>query len=123
MSTIKSSNRISSIKNALNGIRRMIAIETNAKIHVIAALIVLALGIYCEITSIEWALVSLSIGFVLSMEALNTAIEKMADFIQPEYDKKIKDIKDVAAGAVLFSSATSIVIGLIIFIPKFIHLD
>ena len=66
----------------------------------------------------EWILQLLSIGLVLSIEGLNTAVEKVADFIHPEYHEKIGDIKDVAAGAVTFAALIAAIIGLIIYIPK-----
>ena len=53
---------------------------------------------------------------------INTAIESLVDFISPNYDKNVGLIKDVAAGAVLISAITSVVIGLIIFLPKIIRL-
>ena len=61
-----------------------------------------------------------AIGLVMSIEGVNTAIEKVADFIHPEHHDKIGVIKDVAAGAVFLSSIFSSAIGLIIYIPKFI---
>jgi diacylglycerol kinase (ATP) len=54
----------------------------------------------------------------MSVEGLNTAIEKVADFIHPNYDERIGFIKDIAAGAVLFAAITAVIIGLIIYIPK-----
>ena len=57
---------------------------------------------------------------VLSIEGLNTAVEKVADFIRPEYHERIGFIKDIAAGAVFFAAMTAIAIGIIIYIPKFL---
>lgn len=62
------------------------------------------------------------IGFVLTAEAFNTAIEKICDFIHPELHPKIGKIKDIAAGGVLIAVLTAVVIGLIIFAPKLIAL-
>lgn len=61
-----------------------------------------------------------SIGLVLSIEGLNTAIEEIADFIHPDFHKKIGMIKDIAAGAVTFAALTAITIGLIIYVPKLV---
>ncbi|HCO85636.1 MAG TPA: diacylglycerol kinase, partial [Arenibacter sp.] len=58
------------------------------------------------------------IGLVLGIEGLNTAVEKIADFVQPEFDEKIGFIKDVSAGAVMLVSIAASIIGLIIYIPK-----
>jgi diacylglycerol kinase (ATP) len=57
---------------------------------------------------------------VLSIEGLNTAVEKIADFIHPNYHEKIGFIKDIAAGAVFFAAMTAIAIGLMIYVPKFL---
>ena len=77
-------------------------------------------GFYCNITQTEWLFQTLAIGFVMSIEGLNTAVEKIADFIHPNYHKRIGFIKDIAAGAVLFAAITAIAIGLIIYVPKFL---
>jgi diacylglycerol kinase (ATP) len=55
----------------------------------------------------------------MSVEGLNTAVEKVADFIHPEYHEKIGFIKDIAAGAVFFSALTAVAVGLLIYLPKF----
>ena len=60
-----------------------------------------------------------AIGLVMSVEGLNTAVEKVADFIHPEFHERIGFIKDIAAGAVFFAALTAIVIGAIIYVPKF----
>jgi len=93
--------------------------EHNAWIHIFLLIVSVFLGFYFEVDNPEWCLILLCIGAVLAMETINTAIEKIANFIQPEYDEKIKDIKDLAAGAVLIVAIISLVIGLIIFLPKF----
>lgn len=77
-------------------------------------------GFYFNITRTEWLFQILSIGLVMSIEGLNTAIEKVADFIHPDYHERIGFIKDIAAGAVLFAAFTAIAIGLIIYLPKFL---
>ena len=71
-------------------------------------------GFYFEISDIEWLFQILAICLVLCAESLNTAIEKLADFIHPDFNKKIGFIKDIAAGAVFFAAMTAIAIGLMI---------
>ena len=66
----------------------------------------------------EWMIQLTVIGLVLVAEALNTAIEKMADFIHPDFHDKIGTIKDIAAGSAGFAAIISIIIGCIIYIPK-----
>ena len=67
----------------------------------------------------EWLFQTLAIGLILVAESLNTAIEKIADFVHPEYHKQIGHIKDISAGAAFFAAIFAIIIGLIIYIPKF----
>ena len=76
-------------------------------------------GFYFDITATEWLFQVFAIGLVMSIEGLNTAVEKVADFIHPEYHERIGFIKDIAAGAVFFAALTAIIIGLIIYVPKF----
>ena len=70
----------------------------------------------------EWLVVVLCITVVLTLEMINTAIEKLCDVVQPDYHPQIKIIKDIAAGAVLIAALGSIIIGAIIFVPKIIAL-
>jgi diacylglycerol kinase (ATP) len=76
-------------------------------------------GFYFEISAVEWMLQIFAIGLVMSIEGLNTAVEEIADFVHPDFHNKIGFIKDVAAGAVFFAAITAIIIGCIIYIPKF----
>ena len=82
-----------------------------------AALLVLFLGIWLKISTVEICIVLLCIGSVLAAEAFNSAMERMADFQQPDIDPEIKRIKDMAAGAVLITAIISVVVGLLIFGP------
>ncbi len=109
---------IKSFRYAINGVLLLIRNERNAKLHTVATIAVVILGIVLNINSNEWIAIFISIGFVFSMEAMNTAIEHIANFIQPKQDYKIKVIKDIAAGGVLFSAIVAFVVGLLIFIPK-----
>ena len=83
-----------------------------------AILFVLVFGFYFKISSFEWIALVLIIGFVIISETLNTAIEIDIDLTSPDYHPYARDTKDVAAAAVLFSIFISIIIGLIIFLPK-----
>jgi len=83
------------------------------------ALLLIGAGFYFKISREEWMFQTLAIGLVLSIEGLNTAVEKVADFIHPEFHERIGFIKDIAAGAVFFAALTAIAIGCFIYIPKF----
>ena len=110
--------RKDSFKFAFRGIGYLFSHESNAKIHIAAAISVIIAGILFKLTAWEWCAVSFAIGGVLTAEAFNTAIEKICDKISPDIDPIIKIVKDVAAGAVLLFVLSAIAIGLIIFIPK-----
>jgi undecaprenol kinase/diacylglycerol kinase (ATP) len=116
------SKRIKSFKYALQGLKTLLIEEHNARIHVLVAILVVCLGRYLKISSVEWLIIILAIGFVLSMEALNSAIENLADFISPDKHSLIKKVKDLSAGAVLISAISAICIGCVIFIPKVVDL-
>ena len=111
--------RFKSMGFALKGAIKLISTEHSVIVQSIIAVLLINPGFYFEISREEWMFQILAIGLVISIEGLNTAVEKMADFIHPEYHKKIGFVKDIAAGAVFFSAITAIVIGCIIYIPKF----
>jgi len=92
--------------------------EESIQVQVVIAVIMTIAGFYFEITAIEWMLQIFAIGLVISIEGLNTAIEEMANFVHPNFNKKIGVIKDVAAGAVFFAALTAVVIGCFIYFPK-----
>ncbi|CAL2081167.1 Diacylglycerol kinase [Tenacibaculum sp. 190524A02b] len=114
--------RLRSIGFALKGMWLLITTEDSIKVQTIIAVFASCLGFYFSITAIEWMIQLLVIGLVLIAEALNTAIEKIADFIHPNYDEKIGFIKDIAAGAPAFAAFISLIIAGIIYAPKIIAL-
>lgn len=120
MSKFSLKPRAKSFIHAFNGLKTIIINEPNARIHLASALIAIALGFLFQINAFEWLALVFSIGLVISIEALNTAIEELCDYIQPELHSKIKIIKDVSAAAALVAATAAFVIGLIIFIPKFL---
>jgi len=111
---------IKSFGYAFNGLRLMIIQEQNAKLHLLAVLLVVVAGLYFQLLAFEWIVVIIVSGSVLAAEAFNTSIEALSNAISPEFDKKIKHVKDFAAGAVLIVSLTSVIVGLVIFVPKII---
>jgi diacylglycerol kinase len=112
------SDRLKSFNYAFNGLKILIQEEHNARIHFFVAFIVIIGGFIYSISSMEWIIVIFAIGFVIAFELINTAIEQIANFISPEKHESIKRIKDIAAGAVLISVITAVLIGFIIFLPK-----
>jgi len=112
-------NRIKAIGYATKGAWLLIKNEASIKAQVAIAALVTIAGFYFDISSNEWILQTLAIALVLSAEGLNTAIEEIADFIHPENHPKIGYLKDIAAGAVLFTAIAALIIACIIYIPKF----
>ncbi|MBX3254344.1 MAG: diacylglycerol kinase family protein [Chitinophagaceae bacterium] len=109
---------IRSFKYAAEGVLLFFRHERNARIQFFAATVSVVLGLWLHITTVEWIAVLLCITAVFSLEMVNTALEKLCDLIQPEYHPAVKVIKDVSAGAVLLSAVASLVIGIIIFLPR-----
>ena len=109
--------RLKSMVFALKGAFKLVTTEHSIMVQSIIAILTTIAGFYFGITRIEWMIQILVFGLVLSIEGLNTAVEKVADFIHPEYHKRIGFIKDIAAGAVFFAALTAIVIGCIIYFP------
>lgn len=114
--------RIRAFQYAFRGVANLFAHEAHAKIHLLAAILVIVAGFTFEISCIEWCLIFLCIGGVFMAEAFNTAIEHLADAITKEYNPRIGAAKDVAAAAVLLFVFAAVAVGLIIFLPKIILL-
>lgn len=112
--------RLRSFGYAFHGIRLLITQETNAWIHCFAAVCVVVAGFFFDISVSEWIAVIFAIGMVLAAEAVNSAVEALADRVTQEYDEAIKRTKDLASGAVLILAIAAAIIGCIIFIPKIV---
>lgn len=113
--------RIQSFKYAYKGVRNLVSSEINFRIHVAAAVLVLAGGFYLDIDGSDWTVVLLCFALVLSAEAFNSAVEELVDFVSPGQHEKAGRIKDIAAGAVLISAGLAAVTGCIVFLPKIIE--
>jgi diacylglycerol kinase (ATP) len=116
------SDRIQSIKYAIRGIRLMLKSQHNAWVHAVATAIVFTVGgLFC-LTASQWCWIVLAIMAVWTAEALNTALELLADVASPEIHPLVEKAKDVAAGAVLISAIGSVVIGLLVLGPCVLEL-
>ena len=112
--------RLKSMGFALKGAIKLLTTEHSVMVQSSVGVLLIIAGIYFDITMTEWLCQTLVIGLVLSVEGLNTAVEKIADFIHPNYHEKIGFIKDIAAGSVFFAAMTAIAVVLMIYIPKFL---
>ena len=109
-----------SVGHAFRGFFIALKSETSLKIQTSLGIIAIGLGIYLKITTTEWIFIVLCISAVLTTETINSSIEELADRVTLENDPMIKKVKDMAAGAVLIAASAALLIGAIIFIPKFI---
>ena len=112
--------RLLSFRHAFNGIRVLLKNEHNARIHLLFAFAVIAFGIWLPLSVTEWILIVLAIGFVITAEMINSALEKLADAVDEKPNEKIKIVKDLSAGAVLIAAIAAATVGLIVFIPHLI---
>lgn len=116
----KSISRLQSFGYALRGLKVVFA-EPNAQIHLIAAAVAVALGVYFQISVMEWVAVFFAIASVIGAEALNTAIEKTVDVASPEWQETAGQAKDAAAAGVLIFSIGAAAVGAVIFLPRLIQ--
>jgi diacylglycerol kinase (ATP) len=107
---------------AFNGLLHAAKTQLNFRVHLVCAVIAMALGYALHISTAEWLWISLCIGMVLLTELINTAIELLVDLVSPEYNEKAGRIKDMCAAAVLITAITALVIGGVIFVPKILLL-
>lgn len=116
------SGRIKSIGFAVKGAFKLVSTEHSIMVQFSIMLIMIFAGFYFHISRIEWMLQVLAFGLVLGIEGVNTAVEKIADFIHPEFHDRIGFIKDIAAGAVLFAATSALTVGALIYVPKLFNL-
>lgn len=109
---------IRSFEYALKGVVHAFCSQQNARIHLAAAVIAIAMGFVFHISTIEWIAIIIVIAMVFAAELINTSIEMLTDKVSPDYDPNAGKIKDMAAAAVLIMAIAALITGLIIFIPK-----
>ena len=112
----------SSFRYAFAGLKHLLESQRSARIHVIVGTAAVGVGLALALSPLEWAIIALTIGFVIVAETMNTVAELAIDLVIKEYDEVAKQAKDVAAAAVLLAAITSIVVGGLIFIPHIIEL-
>lgn len=118
----KNKNFFQSLKHALDGFVCLYREERNMWIHTIVAIMVVVASILLKLSYIEGVLITLCIVGVMTSEMINTILERLCNKITTEYDDNIKKTKDISAGFVLLMSLGSVVVGLLIFLPKIIAL-
>lgn len=111
-----------SFKYAFQGLFHALLNEANFRIQVAYSVLVVVIGFSLQISPIEWGLLILSLGFLLSAEMVNTVVEELIDHLIKEYHEGARIIKDVSAGFVLTAAFTTLAISLLIFAPKIMAL-
>ena len=114
--------RLQSFRPAFAGIRNLLVYEHNARIYLLAAILVTILGIVLSIALWQWTVLAIAIFGVFIAETFNTAIERLADVVSPGQNDEIRKVKDYGAAAVLLASILAFITGIIIFLPEIIRL-
>lgn len=111
-----------SVSHAIDGFIFTVFHERNMKVDLFFALAVLIFSLFLDLTKVEFALLSITIFFVLACETLNTAVENLCDFlVGTKYDSRIRIIKDVAAGACFLAAVNALVVGYMLFFDEFLQ--
>ena len=105
---------------SFNGLGYTFKTQLNFRVHCFATIMVVVLGLYTQLNLAEWLWITAAIAIVIILELINTAIEILVDLVSPQQNPKAGAIKDVASAAVLVGGLMALIIGLIIFVPKFI---
>lgn len=117
MSRFSLAARVASFSHAFRGFIDLLRSQHNARIHLLATLLVVALAFWLQLGRADWIALLVAIGLVWVTEALNTALEYLADGAVPEHHPIIGKAKDVAATAVLIASLVAALVGLLVFLP------
>ena len=118
----KKGNFIKSFGYAGSGIKEAFQNEPNFRFHTLAGIIAIILGIIFHFSTIKFAILILTISFVIVLELINTCIEKIVDIISPNYSPVAKVVKDISAAVVLISAFAAIAVGLLLFLPQILPL-
>lgn len=111
---------VKSFSFALRGIGEALKTERNIRIHSMMTVVVILLGIYVSLNRLEWLFILLAITGTIALELVNSAIERVVDLVTEEYHPLARQAKDIAAGAVLLYAIFSVIVGIVIFLPKLI---
>jgi diacylglycerol kinase len=114
---MRSPNLLHSFRCAFAGLAYALREQRNVRIHAVVTFAVVGLGLWLRISFLDWAVLVLTIGFVLVSEMANTALEVLVDLVSPEYHPLAGIVKDVAAGTVLLTAIISVIVGLLVLGP------
>ncbi|SDK53728.1 diacylglycerol kinase family protein [Sediminibacillus albus] len=103
---------------AARGLKKTALTERNFQIQLCAAALTLIVAALLQLSAVEWIIIIMVIGLVLALEVVNTAIERLLDYLSPEFHPLAGAVKDISAGAVLLAVIVALLVAMIIFLPK-----
>lgn len=109
---------LKSFSYAFRGVKDALKSEHNLRIHFLISVLVFILAYFLKFSFIEFAILTITVFFVITLELINTIIEKIMDITSPEISEKVRVIKDISAAIVLFGAITSVIVGVLLFLPK-----
>jgi diacylglycerol kinase len=104
-------------KYAVDGLVYALTKHRSFLIQTLAGIGAVVLGMYFDIARMEWLVLIVSIGGVLTAELFNTAVESSLDYMEKKHNLNVRIAKDVAAGGVLITALVSLAVGVLIFGP------
>lgn len=107
-----------SFRYAFRGMRYVAVTQSNMHVHLVAALLVVFVGLYIGLSNAEWGLLGLTISAVWAAETFNTAIELLTDMVSPQFDEQAGRVKDVSAAAVSMTALGAVAVAVAVFAPK-----
>ena len=112
----------SSVRDCINGFKFININEDNFKREIFLGIVALLISYILKISKLEFIIIIIMIGLVLTCEVINTAIERLVDLVSPSYNKLAGEVKDIMAFSVFLMCIISLIVGVIIFVPKIIVL-
>ena len=109
---------VKSFNYAFTGLKTAFKNEPNLRIHAITGISALTLGAIVDLSRVEWLILVFTIFWVISLELINTMLEALVNIVSPEIKHHAKVAKDVSAACVLMSAILSVIVGLVLFLPK-----
>ncbi len=109
--------RIKSFRYTFRGAFLLLKTEHSIMVQATICAVFVLIGFWIGLSRVEWIMQLFAIGLILTAESLNTAIEKLCDFVHPDYHEKIGFIKDISSGAMTFAVVASLLISLLIYYP------
>jgi diacylglycerol kinase len=103
---------------AFEGLATLLRTQPNFRIHLVAAVFALVIGVVLRLPAMEMAVIVLTAGLVLVVEALNTCLETLCDLVSPTYHPLVKKCKDISAAAVLISALAAVGVAALLFLPR-----